>query len=1453
MSKVGGLLTLTDKLPWAARLVTIPFAAAAAFAVITVPLDLRGQIMFGVVTMIGIWLMDRVKSRHATLVICVATALVSTRYIFWRTTHTLEFDTLLEFLMGVGLYLAELYAWVILILGFIQTSWPLKRPIVVLEGEDDQLPFVDVYIPTYNEGLTIVRNTVFAAMALDYPKHRFKVYILDDGKRPEFREFARIANCGYLTRSDNLDAKAGNLNAAMKKTDGALICVFDCDHVPTRAFLQMTVGWFQKDPKLAVLQTPHYFYSPDPVQRNVHVAADMPGEGELFYGAVQSGNDLWNATFFCGSCAVIRREALKMTNGFAGETVTEDAHTALKLQRMGWNTAYINARLSAGLATERLALHIGQRVRWARGMTQIMRIDNPLFGPGLTIWQRLCYINAMLHFQFPLPRIVFLTSPLAYLLAGRNVIHASAVMIFAYALPHLLASTKSSERLQGNQRRPFWGEINETLVAFHLVKPTVYTLFNPHKGKFNVTDKGGLLDKGYFDAHTLRPHLITAGLLIFGVIAGFGRLLFPDTFEVNIGTLLLNTSWTVFNLLILTAAIAVGKEARQLRKDVRFDAKLPISIYFEDGHIIDGETEDVSMGGLGIALPKNVDIAGRTVTDVGLPLEGRVLMVPVEAVAIVGKSARVRFKTLSIDQQRRLVGALMGRADAWQSLGRSDSKPEAGVHSFWEIMKVTAATILPSRKQGKSTRAIAAALAAIFVIVGALALFGGGAYAQGSKAPAKAVATAAPTGGAGIRQQRLTLKVLRVADRIRLQGTQGEFGIPFGVRRDEVVTGASVTLNFAHSPSLLPDLSQLVILVNGEVVRALPLTRDTSNGTSITIPIEPALFLAGDNRLNIRLVGHYTRDCEDPLNSTLWANISNTRSFIDLTTQRLPFALDLKNLPAPFFDTHEGSTLSIPFVFAGSPGNGELEAAASVASWLGSLASYRGFAFKPTAGAIPMGNAIVFLKSGKPIGGLDHAVNGPSIAVVANPRDPLGSLLLVMGRDDAELKRAAGVLATRAGILGGMQVAVDGYSLPVRRPYDAPRWLRGDRPVQLGELVDPLSLQGRGLPPGPLTASFRIAPDLFFWPRQGAHLNVGYRYPTGAWLDRRNSRLDVSLNGQYLNTLPMSGPGWVGRLMGTNGTASAHSEGKSILPSYSLFGQNELSFYYDLHKVDLGRCHGQMPTEVKSSIDPTSTIDVTSAYHATRLPNLAYFAGAGFPFTRVADMGETAVLLAANPSADEIEAFLGMMGRFGDATGAAATRVTVVRDANSDQLAGKDILVVGPTALAGSELFAQSPARWNGSSFRVEARSPIERVFNFLSPVETDQPGDVEDAMQATDSFAGIISFRSPFDSDHSVVALLATQPSQLPQLVYSLLDIKTNAQVQGDVAVVTDDGVRSFRSGPTYWSGSLPFWLAWAFWFSERPLLLGVLALIAAILIAGPIYLFLKAQERRRLAQVSE
>ncbi|PZN97311.1 MAG: cellulose synthase catalytic subunit (UDP-forming) [Alphaproteobacteria bacterium] len=1432
--------------------VTIP----CLLMVVAVPLELREQWLFAGATIVGAIVIGRFDGRRATLAIAVLSVIISTRYMVWRTTQTLEFESLFEFVLGGGLYLAEVYAWVILVLGVVQTGWPLHRPVVELVGETHTWPLVDVFIPTYNESLSIVQTTVFAAQDMDYPKDRYRVFILDDGRRSEFRAFARSAGCGYLTRADNLHAKAGNLNAAVKKTDGELIAIFDCDHVPTRPFLQLTVGWFQKDAKLALLQTPHHFYSADPVQRNLSRVSDMPGEGELFYNAVQAGNDLWNAAFFCGSCAIIRRTALLDTGGFAGETVTEDAHTALKLQRRGWNTAYINVRLSAGLATERLILHIGQRIRWARGMTQIFRIDNPMLGKGLTLQQRLCYLNAMLHFQFPLPRIVFITSPLAYLIAGQNIIHASAALIFAYALPHLFVSMAASTRLQGGDRRPFWGEIYETLLAFHLVKPTLFTLFSPHKGKFNVTDKGSLLDRNYFDFRTVKPHLITLGLLAAGIIGAVAKTVLPGNLDAHYDTLLLNTLWAGFSMMILLAAIAVARERRQVRTDIRIDIEMPVTVHFTDGYVVDGKSIDISMGGVSLSLPPGTTSHEQGITHVSMRMGDETLTLPAAMLRVDGLLGRVTFLPLEVHQVRQLVRAVMGRADAWQpSHGHATV---SGLQSLRDIAAVDLPTIravfgglLRGRKAlmpgGRKQLAKAAAFTALTAVTCAGA-------DQVHAAPSAAVVTktAASSGPGALPAQslRLSLKDLQIKSPIRLAGTNGEIGIPFGMRRDVVVTAATLTLTFAHSPALLADLSQIVVILNGEVVQILPLRADRAAGQVLKIPVNPALFLVGDNQLNIRFIGHYTRDCEDSANSALWANISNSRSFLDLTVQPLALKPDLAALPAPFFDRNAPGPLRLPFVFAASPSNGELEAAASVASWLGGQASYRKFSFPAGFNQLPKGNAVVFVTAARPVAGVAVDVAGPAVEVIVNPVDPAGQLLVVMGRDDRQLKLAAAAMANGRGLFAGRKVSTADATIPTYGAYGARRWLRIDRPVKLGELVDPLTLQGRGLPPGPLTTAFRAAPDLFFWPRQGGKVEVRYRYPGAPWLDARTSRLDVSMNGQYLSTLGFSGVPWWHRWTGQTETKTPSSTATLVLPKYVLFGQNELTFDFHLVLANQKRCYSVLPQNVRSSILPDSTIDLTDTYHAAHMPDLATFVGAGYPFTIFPDLARTTVVMQRDASPDIVETFLGIMGRFGDSTGVPASALTVTRQIEGEQLTGKDILAIGTVNMTRSEaLFARAPVYYNGSRFQVRERSLVTRGFDAISPYDRSPASTVNEFLYGAAAFTGVTSFESPFSSGRTVVAVLASSPEALPAMVASFADVAVNAQVQGDLSVVMGDGMASYAVGDGYWVGSLPPWLKVAYWASQRPLLMGISGLLLAVLLSFPIFSLLRRQARKRLA----
>src|SRR5580692_7391282 len=544
------------------------------------PLTWPQQAVCGLLTLLIALAVARSSDSYLiTLTLMIMSLFCTFRYGYWRISTTVHFFQdpanhwgMLDAFFILCLVLAESYAFFILFLGYFQTIWPLRRAPVALPEDEADWPHVDVLIPTYNEPLDVVRFTALGALNIDWPAEKLHVYILDDGRRKEFAEFAFEAGIGYKIRPDNFHAKAGNINTALKSMTSPYVAIFDCDHVPTRSFLQMTMGWLLRDKKLGMLQTPHHFYSPDPFERNLNQFRQIPNEGELFYGIVQDGNDFWNATFFCGSCAVLRRTALDEIGGIAVETVTEDAHTSLRMQMNGWNTAYINIPQAAGLATERLSGHIKQRIRWARGMIQILRTDNPLFARGLRLAQRLCYFNAMTHFLYALPRLIFLTAPLIYLIFGHVNMPGYWAAILAYALPHLVLSNIANSRIQGQHRHSFWNEIYETVLAPYIFLPTMLALINPKFGHFEVTAKGGVVNRKFFDRRIAQPFLFMISMNVLGILCAIPRFFLFPSFDLphpfdwvfnipagmydgsHVGTIVMNLIWVCFNLVILGVA-----------------------------------------------------------------------------------------------------------------------------------------------------------------------------------------------------------------------------------------------------------------------------------------------------------------------------------------------------------------------------------------------------------------------------------------------------------------------------------------------------------------------------------------------------------------------------------------------------------------------------------------------------------------------------------------------------------------------------------------------------------------------------------------------------------------------------------------------------------------------------------------------------------------------------------
>ena len=667
------------RLPFAESVCLLLLSACAVtlFALcVTQPLDPLYQGIFCACT-VSLALVLRGLRSHVTIILLILLSLtVSARYMWWRYTETINFDSGPGLVFSILLLLAETYTFVLMLLSYFQTFWVLPRKPLDLPEDRSSWPHVDVCIPTYNEPLDVVRATVYGALSMDWPAEKLHVWILDDGSREEFRRFAEAAGAGYIVREKHDHAKAGNINHALGLLKSDFVAIFDCDHIPVRSFLTQTMGWLVRDDNCAMVQTPHYFYSPDPFERNLNLSDSVPLENTLFHVFIQKGNDLWNATMFCGSCAVMRRKAIEEIGGIAVETVTEDAHTSLKFYRKGWSAAFIDKPLAAGLATETLASHIGQRIRWARGMIQIFRLDNPLLGKGLTLGQRLCFLSAMVYFLLGIPRIVFLIAPLPFVYFEISVINASGFAILAFVLPHLLHSLMTSDAVQRGHRVPIMGEIYDTILSFYIVLPTTVALFAPHLGKFNVTSKGGTVRHRYLDWFIAKPYVIFFLLNLIGVFVLLARA--ASRTGMDSATLLFNLGWLGYNLVLLGAATLVAVETSQERHFARVKLQIPVAVKRADGAVFSGLLRDFSQGGASLRLhPGACHSIGRG-ERLGLQInhDGVLYEFPAQVMRSSGGTIGVQMQFESSAMEQDFVSATFCRSSLWEDAA---VKPPAGL------------------------------------------------------------------------------------------------------------------------------------------------------------------------------------------------------------------------------------------------------------------------------------------------------------------------------------------------------------------------------------------------------------------------------------------------------------------------------------------------------------------------------------------------------------------------------------------------------------------------------------------------------------------------------------------------------------------------------------------------------------------------------------------------------
>ncbi len=1557
----------------ALRAVMIAFGALFAVIFITVPMDGTEQAYLTVFGIAVFLILNRFKSRRMGLVLAVFSGVVTMRYLYWRATETIAFDSWFQLILSIGLIAAEVYAGALLLLAYVQTTFPLDRKPVPLPADPADWPTIDIYVPSYNESLDLVRPTVLAAMNIDWPRDKVNVWILDDGRREPFRAFAEAAGCGYIIRPDNIGAKAGNINHALKHTDGEFIAIFDCDHAPTRAFLQMTVGWLVRDARIALVQTPHYFYSADPFERNLGRKIPVPNEGLLFYGVIQPGNDLWNAAFFCGSAAVIRREALEEIGGVPHETVTEDCHCSFRMQQRGWHTAYLRVPLIAGLATERLALHVGQRLRWGRGMLQILRRERTPVAAGLRPIQRLCYFAASFSFMFSLPRLIFLTSPLAFLFFGQNVIAASPLAIIAYAGSHIFHTFATTARFNGRHRHSFWSEIYEAVMALPLLPVTLMTLWNPSKGKFNVTDKGGTLEQDYLDLRIVGPHVVLLLALVTGVCIGLWGIF--TTTGLTFQAYLLNTIWCAMCIIPVSASIAVGREHRQSRIWARAEANVPAELVLPDGERIPAHSSDLSLSGARMTIERPLGVGAGDTLVAAFSVCDEIVELPSKLLHWDGDTAVLEFERETLGELSNITRVFFGRPDAWlhwdhwpldhplRSLGEVVVCTLVAVFRRYRFTVSRASAVaapLPGRvsdvvrpRHGAAKAAVRSVAIVAALLLGSTAMaraapaasdshtpaavrpglgyapaappaaappapntgpgFGyapappapaggpGFGYAPAASpaaapaagyapAPASAVAPAAPgttvgvppgaipppPGGApvpasapaaapgpapaagarsaeGVRQVTRTLRDLGLTGPMQMRGTSDLQGVLFGIRADEVVTAAKLTVFGGASPALIPSLSQIAVTLNDQAIGTIPMDSAHQNFGPLSYNLDP-LFFTEINRLNFHFSGRYAVDCNDPLSGLLWATISDM-STVTLTIAQIPQQHDLARLPEPFFDRRELRTaLNLPFILPDTTGMGGYRAAAIAASWFAGLADFRGANFPVMQDAPATGNAVLLSVGGQaPPDVTLPNIEGPTLAVLPNPNDRFGDLLLVAGRTEAEAVTAAMALTRGVGGLSGDVAQVQAEQPPPPRPYVAPHWLSPDHPVQLGTLVDEGSLQSYGFAPGPVRVPLRTAPDLYTWRNGGLPLNLYFRAPPAPIIDLSTSRLDVLVSQTYLRSFPLGREhSWlVEHFLRWLGLQRDRLRGQTTIPPYLMLGQQELQMRFDMRPLSHGQCAG-VPGDIRATIDPDSTVDISRASRYARMPNLGFFASAGFPFTRLADLSDTAAVLPDHPTTVEATAFLDMIGRLSAITGVPSTGLAVIGPGALESMASRDLLVFGAVdrqpALA--TLLRDGPLQVSGRRLTLALPGPLQGVRTVLLGA----PGSAELsraslALDGAGDGAGILVGReSPLTAGKSVVAITGMTPAAVSAAVDTVRSATDSWRILGDVTLVQPGQIAAFRTDAGYDVGHLPIWLWAQRWLGDSPIRTGLMLVVAAFIVGFPLHWMLRRQAAVRL-----
>lgn len=510
-----------------------------------------------------------------------------------------------SFIIGLTLFIAELLGlFAFCVYTFIFTG-KRNQPQKTLKDLNGNIPTVDILICTYNEDLSLLSKTIIAAQKLDYPKNKFKVYVLDDGNRTKLKDMCDEYNVNYITRQKNINAKAGNINNALQYVDGELFAVLDADMICKKDFLKHTVGYFV-DKNLAFVQTPQTYYNKDIYQYNI--SEKFNNEQDFFMRYIESARNTKKAVLHVGTNAVFRRKFVDKVGGYPTTSITEDMALGLKLQSEGYNSIFANECLVCGLSASTYPDLVKQRDRWCRGNLQVLKHHRKNAFKKLNWKQKLIYLDGVLYWFSGLIKLTYIITPIIYLLTGIVIVNLPPTFLLPLFLLAFIGQILISKLILPKKISSHYfsffikGEFYHTIIAPHL-SFSVLKHFFFSDNKFTVTSKEVSNLKGIFYFKLAFIHIILLMLSVISIIVG--TINFEKT--ISYQPYFINLFWILYNIpgLILSIKLAY-QPPRQLSKEgIPINKKTYLDININN-NLLPVNIIEVSEKYLKVSLPANL-------------------------------------------------------------------------------------------------------------------------------------------------------------------------------------------------------------------------------------------------------------------------------------------------------------------------------------------------------------------------------------------------------------------------------------------------------------------------------------------------------------------------------------------------------------------------------------------------------------------------------------------------------------------------------------------------------------------------------------------------------------------------------------------------------------------------------------------------------------------------------